>query len=89
MPVYQYKNGTGEVVELVRPVADRDMCPPGFQRVTVPVRVAISGAARDPYIADTQVPRAFRQLEEKVSAREIVKESGFSIEDVKRIWSIK
>jgi len=89
MPVYQYLDTTNnETVEMIRTVAERDNVPPNYKRVTVPQRVVVCGAARDPYIADTQVPRAFRQLEEKVSAREIVRESGFSVEEVKQVWGM-
>lgn len=89
MPVYQYRDTkNGELVELVRSVALRDQVPPNYQRVTVPQRIAISGAAADPRSADSQVPRAFRQLEEKVGAREIVREGGWTVDQVKKIWNI-
>lgn len=92
MPVYQYRDlKRGCVVELVRPVADRDLVPAHLERICVPVRVAVHGTSSspmNPHDADSQVPKAFRQLEEKMSAREIVKEGGFSVNETKEIWNI-
>ncbi len=92
MPVYQYRDlKRGVTVELVRPVADRDLVPPQLERICVPVRVAIHGSSsspRDPDDADQQAPRALRQMEEKMPAREIVREGGFSVQETKEIWGI-
>lgn len=92
MPLYQYRDvQTGRLVELFRPVAGRDQVPAGLRRITVPERVGVQGTSSspiDPGDADYQVPRAFRQVEEKMSAREIVRESGYTVDEIKRVWSM-
>jgi hypothetical protein len=90
MPIYQYRKvGTSQVVELLRTVAQRDSVPPGLIRITVPARVALFGTssdARDEHSADYQVPRAYRQLEEKVGTSGVTKESVFSPSEVREAW---
>lgn len=87
MPTYQYEDQeTGQLVELQKAVADRDQVPGHLKRITAPRSVRVLGG-RDPAEPDQAVPRALRQLEEKIPAREIVQESGFTIEQYKQIWS--
>jgi hypothetical protein len=92
MPVYQYKNlRTGLIEEHVRSVAQRDSIPPGLERITVPARVAIHGTSScpsDPLDADTQVRRAYRQLEEKSGKDECIRNSGFTVDQIKSTWGI-
>lgn len=90
MPLYQYHGPGGEVLELQRPVADRDRCPPGFRRVTVPQRVALFGTSNDfqeESSAAAAVPKAFKELSNNEVNR-FVKESGFSVNQVKEIWGL-
>jgi hypothetical protein len=86
MPTYQYRNQTGQIVELQRPVALRDQVEPGLERITAPVSVRVLGG-RDPSEPEQAVPRALRQLEEKMPAREIVREGGYTVDQMKQIWS--
>lgn len=91
MPVYQYNCEDGRLVELVRCVAERDQVPAGLTRICVPIRIGIAGTTCDklePGSAVEAVPRAFRKLEEKVPAREIARESGFSVDTIKKVWSM-
>jgi hypothetical protein len=92
MPIYQYRDTkTGRTVEFQRAVAERDAVDAGLVRITVPERVVCFGLSSDkpePGSAVDAVPRAFRQLEQTMPAREIVKESGFSVETVKRVWGM-
>lgn len=92
MPVYQYTDKrTGKLVELYRTVELRDNVSANLVRVTVPTRIGIAGTSSsplDPATAAVQVPNAYKQMEEKVPAHEIVRESGFSIDQVKRIWGM-
>jgi len=92
VPVYQYfDEEKRRIVEFVRPIAERDCVPAGLKRIPIPQRIAICGTSSspiDPTSADSQVPKAFRDLEQKIPAREIVKESGFSIEKVKEVWGM-
>jgi len=90
MPVYQYRGAQGELIELVRTIAERDQAPAGFARVTVPCRIGLTGlgAARlDPAQPEAAVPRAFRQLEDTLSHREILANSGYTADEVKQIWA--
>lgn len=98
MPVYQYrdlsktparKGDPACIVELVRSVADRDLVPAQLERICVPVRVGIGGTSSDPvdpHSADGQVPRAYRQLEDKMDHHEILREGGFTVDQVKEAW---
>lgn len=92
MPIYQYRNlRTGKIEDHFRTVAQRDAIPPGLVRITVPLRVGIFGTSSDPIdeqSADYEVPRAYKQLEEKMPAREILKEGGFSVDQVRQTWNI-
>lgn len=49
---------------------------PGFRR-----------GAPDPTSAEVAVPRAFRQLEQTVPAREIERQSGFKVKQIKKAWN--
>lgn len=90
MPIYQYRNlHTGKLEDHWRTVAQRDAVPPGLVRITVPQRVGIFGTSSDPIdeqSAEYEVPRAYRQLEAKMPAREILKEGGFSVDQVREAW---
>lgn len=91
MPVYEYRNkATGEVVELVRPVAQRDCVPGNLVRVTVPRRINYVQGVLDSTDADVSTPKGFRQLEETIPGgyRAIEKQTGFSAEHIKRVWNI-
>lgn len=90
MPLYQYENRTGEVLELQRPVADRDVCPPGFRRVTCPRSVTVFGTSSDrldPRAAVATVPAAFKELSNN-QVNGFVKESGFTVDKVKQVWGM-
>lgn len=87
MPTYQYEDTrTGQLVELQRAVDQRDQVPGHLKRITAPCSVRVLGG-RDPVSPEAAVPKALRQLEEKMPAAEIVRESGFTVEQYKRIWS--
>ena len=75
---------------MVKLVAERDNVPDHLQRITVPVRLAIAGTGNDPkdeHSADYQVPRAYRQLEQQQHGRDWLKESGFTVDQVREAWS--
>lgn len=90
MPIYQYHDlSTGQIVELLRPVAERDLVPSHLQRITVPERLGVHGslAPLDPHTADSSVPRAFRELELTMGHSELVKKVGFSRDHIRRVWN--
>jgi hypothetical protein len=88
MPVYQYENAKGQVREEVRTVAERDVCPEGYRRITVPQRLEVVGFRTDPTSADGSVPKAFKQLEESMPASRIARETGFSVDQIRKTWAI-
>ena len=45
--------------------------------------------AKDPTSAEVAVPRAFRQLEQTMPAREIERQSGHSLRTIKKAWDFK
>lgn len=87
MPMYEYTDGH-VTVELVRPVAERDACPHGFRRVTVPARVGVVRGLIDPGTPDAAVPRALREYELTKGHDAIARETGFSTKRMKSIWGL-
>lgn len=91
MPVYQYLDKRdGTTVDLVKPVAERDLVPDYLQRITVPQRVAVHGTTSSPvceHSADYQVPRGLKALSNN-QVNEMVKESGFSRDKFKQLWNL-
>ena len=89
MPVYQYRDQrTGGIVELLKPVAERDNVAAGLARIAVPQKVMVVGGAVDPQSPDGSVPRAIRQMEATMSARDIARGSGFTVNQFKKIWNL-
>ncbi|HVX56978.1 MAG TPA: hypothetical protein VHA37_04550 [Candidatus Saccharimonadales bacterium] len=89
MPVYEYLDTrSNRTVELCRPVAERDLVPAGLRRITVPRRIAVMNSITDPHSAEGQVPKAFRQLEAKTSAKEIARETGYTVDQLKKVWAM-
>lgn len=90
MPLYQYRNKeTGEVIELLRSVEDRDQAPAGFERVTVPERVGIPRGLTSEAGASFKVPRALREIEQgSCGAREISKHFGMPVDTIKKAWAM-
>ena len=89
MPVYEYEDErSGQTVELVRPIAQRDRVPRHLRRRRVPRRINFVTGAPDPTDASVATPRAFRQLEDTIPADRIARESGFSTERIKQIWGM-
>jgi hypothetical protein len=89
MPVYQYHDlRTGLIVERVSTVRNRDKVPQYLRRKTVPQTIDVVGGRTDPTSADGSVPKAFKKLEEKKHHRDIARETGFTTDQIKRIWAI-
>lgn len=87
MPIYEYLNTeTGKIEERWLPVERRDDVPEHLKRVEVPRRLGFVAGLTDPIDSDVSVPKAFRQLEDSVDYREIEKQSGFSKDEIRRVW---
>jgi hypothetical protein len=50
------------------------------------VAPGIRSGAKDPTSAEVAVPRAFRQLEQTMPAREIERQCGFKVKAIKKTW---
>lgn len=89
MPLYQYQHeGTGRLLELIQPVAQRDQCPKGYFRIRVPQRVGVIQGILDPQTPDAAIPRALKDLEQTVNHRDIARQSGFTTRQLREIWAI-
>lgn len=90
MPTYVFEHKTtGQLIELVLPIADRDKAPKGYKRITVPFKVGYANAShlREPGV-DVAVPKAFREIEQGgTSAREIARQTGFSVDHIRRVFN--
>ena len=73
MPLYEYHHPvTGECLEAIRPIADRDTPPrPGFVRRTVPSRVGFVAAAAHLAVPSMRegVLRGYYQQEQREGSR--------------------
>lgn len=90
MPIYVYEDMyTGERVEALQTVDDRDCMPNRYRRL-MPERIGVIKGIKDPRGAERSVPRALRDLElQGKNARHIAKEAGHSVDDLKQVWDIK
>lgn len=85
MPVYTIENEKGERQDIVRSVERRDCVPPGWKRVFVPTRGFVAGVV-EPESCEGSIPKALRQAEDKQNYRQIEKDTGFSVGQLRKIW---
>lgn len=85
MPLYEYQDtASGRVVELVKPVAQRDVVPRNFVRLTVPSRICVK-CGRE-FTQDDQVLAGARKVEANMSSEEFQRETGYSAKEMKKVW---
>ncbi|MEW6303499.1 MAG: hypothetical protein AB1705_08520 [Verrucomicrobiota bacterium] len=88
MPLYEYVDTrTGNTVELIKPVAQRDQVPSHLRRVTVPRRLHVTFGAPWEMDVDVQMPKGLRQMEERIGVGRMERESGFTAKQLKQIWA--
>ena len=86
MPVYEYKADTGEVIELERPITERDDAPDGYTRLDFPTRISVpNGAYNENGMNKESVRRGYHKQEEKMGSRW---HSKHSVKAIKRAWEI-
>lgn len=86
MPTYEYiDERTEQRVELTVPIARRDSIP-GLRRVFAAPQVAAIGLATDPNDLGAQTRQSLKDMEHRYGAERIAKESGYSVETLKRVW---
>ena len=88
MPIYAFKDTrTGKTTELFRTIERRDCVPSNLKRLFSPPRHGgfIVGANADES-PEVRVPKALRQLEEKDNWRKIESDTGFSRDELRRVW---
>jgi hypothetical protein len=89
MPIYRYQDNRGNIVEMIRPVAERDepvmIGKRRYRRLTAPERVAvcIGGPAPDPLRA--QAIKGYQRLENEHGTRF---RSEHSTATIRRTWKI-
>lgn len=85
MPLYEYQDTkSGRSVELVRPVAQRDVVPEGLIRLTVPTRVCFK-CGRE-FSQAEQVLEGCRKAAANMSTAEFERETGFTANHIKKVW---
>jgi len=86
MPTYEYKSDTGEVIELKRPIMERDDAPDGFTRLDYPTRISVpNGACDENGMNKETIRRGYHRQEEKLGSRW---RSMHSVKGIKRAWGI-
>ena len=86
MPTYEYKADTGEVIELERPITERDDAPDGYTRLDFPTRISVPNGAHDEKRMNKEsVRRGYHKQEEKMGSRWY---SKHSVKTIKRAWEI-
>jgi len=88
IPIYQYQNlNTGKLEEHFRTVERRDCVEPHLKRITVPQRIGYIGGLTEEGTPEHQAPKAFRDIElSGTSHHEIARHTGFSREEIRRVW---
>lgn len=87
MPSYDYiEEKTGERVEFIVPIAERDAVP-GHRRLQVPPRLNTVGLAEDVLTQEYGVREGLKAMEHRYGADRIARESGFSVNDLKQTWA--
>ena len=86
MPVYEYKSETGDVIELERPITERDDAPDGYTRLDFPTRISVPNGAYDENGMNKEtIRRGYHKQEEKLGSRW---RSKHSVNTIKRAWGI-
>jgi len=86
VPFYEYKSETGEVIELERPITERDDAPDGYTRLDFPTRISVpNGAYNENGMNRESVRRGYHKQEEKLGSRW---RSKHSVKAIKRAWEI-
>ena len=86
MPVYEYKSDTGDVIELERPITERDDAPDGYTRLDFPTRISVPNGAYDENGMNKEtIRRGYHKQEEKLGSRW---RSMHSVKGIKRAWGI-
>ena len=91
MPVYQYEDSrNGSVIELERPVAERDKVPAHLKRFSVPQKLTLVGVGDpSPEPGSDQVKnimKGYYKYEQRLGSRF---KSSYSADQVRRAWGGK
>ena len=86
MPSYDYiDEKTGERVEKIVPIAERDNVP-GHKRVPVPPRVNMVGVAEDIHSQEYGVRQGLKDMETRYGRDRIRRETGMSLRQLEQAW---
>ena len=83
MPVYEYKSDTGEVIELERPITERNDAPDGYTRMIYPSRISVpNGASDEKGMNKESVRRGYYDQEQKMAQQAFSKSNQKSLGDL-------
>ena len=86
MPTYEYKADTGEVIELERPITERDDAPDGYTRMIFPSGISVpNGASDEKGMNKETIRRGYYDQEQKMGSRW---RSKHSVKAIKTAWGI-
>ena len=86
MPTYEYKSDTGEVIELERPITERDDAPDGYTRMLFPSSISVpNGASDENGMNKETIRRGYYEQEQKLGSRW---RSMHSVKGIKTAWGI-
>ena len=86
MPVYEYQSDSGEVIELERPITERDDAPDGFKRVDFPSRISVpNGAMDEKGMNKESIRRGYYNQEIKMGSKW---RSKHSVKSIKKAWDL-
>ena len=86
MPVYEYQSDSGEVIELERPITERDNAPDGYTRVDFPSRISVPNGAMDENGMNKEtIRRGYYNQEIKLGSRW---RSKHSVKNIKKAWEM-
>ena len=84
MPIYIYENESGDRIEEMRHISERDNAPAGFKRIEEPQLVSVSGIASSPTNMKEGVLKGYYREECNAGSRW---KSDYSKSQIKKVWS--
>lgn len=87
MPLYDFiDESTGQKVELLVPIAQRDQVP-GHRRLAVPPRLNTVGFAEDIHSQAYGARKGLKEMESAYGRDRIVRDTGFSVNQLRQTWA--
>lgn len=84
MPLYEYINDSGDVIELPRTIAKRDRAPKGYRRSIVPTRIGVCGSPIKEETLGQRMMKGYHDTECKQGSRF---NTELPVKTIKRAWA--